>query len=137
MSEIAIVISCVLLGAGLAAPPAFRVTRRGPWAPPANGTSVSGDEKLPKKNQEKPPYTAYACLNPYNLSLLAGAGVVSAATGGWWIGLCAVAAETIWMLFAPDSTVLRRTWFDKLWDQDQRDAKLKEQAKKFAALPSE
>jgi hypothetical protein len=101
------------------------------------GTSVSGEENLPKKNQEKPPYTAYAFLNPYNLSLLAGAGVVAAATGGWWIGLCAAAAETVWMLFAPDSTVLRRTWFDKLWDQDRRDAKQKEQAKKFAALPSE
>jgi hypothetical protein len=99
---------------------------------------VSGDEKkILKKKGEKPPYHAYAFLNPYNLSLLAGAGVVSAATGGWWIGLCAAAAETIWMLFAPDSTVLQRSWFDKLWDQDKRDAKQKEQAKKFALLPAE
>jgi hypothetical protein len=96
---------------------------------------VSGDEKSLVKKREKAPYATYAFWNPYNLSLLAGAGVVSAATSGWWIGLCAVAAETIWMLFAPDSTVLRRTWFDKLWDQDKRDAKKKEQAKKFAALP--
>jgi hypothetical protein len=96
---------------------------------------VSGDEKSLVKKRDNPPYHSYAFWNPYNLSLLAGAGAVSAATGGWWIGLCAVAAETIWMLFAPDSTVLRRTWFDKLWNQDQREAKQKEQAKKFAALP--
>jgi hypothetical protein len=98
---------------------------------------VSGDEKSLVKKRDKPPYHSYAFWNPYNLSLLAGAGAVSAATGGWWIGLCAVAAETIWMLFAPDSTVLRRTWFDKLWNQDQRDVKLKQQAKKFAALPQD
>jgi hypothetical protein len=98
---------------------------------------VSGDEKSLVKKREKPPYITYAFWNPYNLSLLAGAGVVSAATSGWWIGLCAVAAETIWMLFAPDSTVLRRTWFDKLWHQDQHEAKQKEQAKKFATLPQE
>jgi hypothetical protein len=96
---------------------------------------VSGDEKSLVKKRDKPPYHSYAFWNAYNLSLLTGAGVVSAATGGWWIGLCAVAAETIWMLFAPDSTVLRRTWFDKLWHQDQHEAKLKEQAKKFAKLP--
>jgi hypothetical protein len=98
---------------------------------------VSGDGKILVKKGEKPPYHSYAFWNPYNLSLLASAGVVSAATGGWWIGLCAVAAETIWMLFAPDSTVLRRTWFDKLWDLDRRDAKKKEQAKKFATLPQD
>ena len=98
---------------------------------------MSRDEKFSKTKGDKPPYHSYAFLNAYNLSLLAGAGVVSAATGGWWIGLCAAAAEAIWMLFAPDSTVLRRTWFDKLWDQDKRDAKLKEQAKKFATLPQE
>src|SRR5262245_31809244 len=98
---------------------------------------VSGDEKVLVRKGDKPPYHTYAFWNPYNLSLLAGAGAVSAATGGWWIGLCAVAAETIWMLFAPDSTVLRRTWFDKLWHQDKREAKQKEQAKKFATLPQE
>ncbi len=98
---------------------------------------MSGIDNLPKKKDDKAPYASYGFMNAYNLSLLAGAGVVSAATGGWWIGLCAVAAETIWMLFAPDSTVLRRTWFDKLWDQDKREAKKKEQAKKFARLPQE
>src|SRR5262245_32482418 len=46
---------------------------------------VSGDEKSLVKKREKPPYVSYAFWNAYNLSLLAGAGVVSAATGGWWI----------------------------------------------------
>jgi hypothetical protein len=61
---------------------------------------------------EKPPYARYAFLNPYNLSALAGAGVASAATGHWGIGIAAVMAETIWMLFAPDSKVMRDLWFD-------------------------
>ena len=66
--------------------------------------------------KEAPPYAKYAFVNPYNLSLLAGAGSASLLTGHWWIGLCAVAAEAVWMLFAPDSRLLRKTWFDPIWD---------------------
>ncbi|MFO0759164.1 MAG: hypothetical protein U0359_21910 [Byssovorax sp.] len=69
--------------------------------------------KKPRRGEAAPPYARLAFLNPYNISLLIAALVVAAATGHWWIALCALAAEAIWMLFAPDSTVLQKLWFDK------------------------
>jgi hypothetical protein len=64
-------------------------------------------------NKKKVPYARYAFANPYNLSLLAGAATVAMATGNWMVGVAAAGAEAIWMLFAPDSRLLRRFWFDK------------------------
>jgi hypothetical protein len=69
---------------------------------------------------EKPPYARYAFLNPYNLSLLASAGVASVATGQWGLGVLAIAAETVWMLFAPDSKLLRQAWFDPKFAGEKR-----------------
>jgi hypothetical protein len=70
------------------------------------------------KRKERP-YARQAFLNPYNLSLLAGAGVTAAATGHWWIALCAAATEAVWMLFAPDAKLLRAVW-DKKFDEAER-----------------
>jgi hypothetical protein len=99
---------------------------------------VSGpSQKLvprPKKN-ERPPYAKYAFLNPYNLSLLAGAGVTAAATGQWWLGVSAVALEAVWMLFAPDSTLLQRVWFDKVWQETKDLERQKRQYQKYSTLP--
>ena len=88
------------------------------------------------KNAE-PPYAKYAFANPYNLSLLAGAGSAALLTGHWWVGLCAVAAEAVWMLFAPDSRLLRKKWFDPIWDSEQQAARKARQTAKFNALPDE
>lgn len=96
-------------------------------------SAVAGDGKKRKRGDE-PPYARYAFLNAYNLSLLAGAGGVAAATGHWWIAVCAAAAEGIWMLFAPDSKVLQKLWFDKVYE-DSKEAELHErQNKKFLQL---
>lgn len=78
--------------------------------------------KKPLRGADEPPYARYAFLNPYNLSLLAGAGVAAAATGHWWMAVCGVAGEAMWMLFAPDSKLLQRTWFDKIWNESRADA---------------
>lgn len=69
---------------------------------------AAGDDK-----KKQPPYSRYAFLNAYNLSLLGAAGTVSILTGNWLVGVAAVGAEAIWMLFAPDSKLLRKAWFDK------------------------
>lgn len=87
-------------------------------------------------SQGKPSYVRYAFANPYNLSLLAGAGAAAAATGHWWMGMIAVAGEALWMLFAPDSTLLRRLWFDKMHQAKLDEARKKRQGEKFAMLPS-
>jgi hypothetical protein len=47
------------------------------------------------------------------LSLLGGAGTISLLTGNWIAGVAALGAEALWMLFAPDSRLLRHFWFDK------------------------
>jgi hypothetical protein len=78
--------------------------------------------KKPLRGTDEPPYARYAFLNPYNLSLLAGAGVAAAATGHWWMAVCGIAGEAMWMLFAPDSKLLQRTWFDKVWQESRADA---------------
>lgn len=80
--------------------------------------SVTGSGK--KRVSEEAPYARYAFFNPYNLSLLVAAATTAAATGHWWIVLCAAAMEAVWMLFAPDSKVLRRLWFDERWEQTKK-----------------
>ena len=89
--------------------------------------------KPARRGENEPPYARYAFLNPYNLSLLAGTGVAAAATGHWWMAVCGVAGEAMWMLFAPDSKLLQRTWFDKVWAEkgaaeiaEAQEAKLKQ-----------
>jgi hypothetical protein len=90
--------------------------------------------KKPRRADAEPPYTRYAFLNPYNLSLLMGAGAAAAVTGQWWVGVCGVAGEALWMLFAPDSKFLRRTWFDKIWSETRAEALQKQQEEKLAQL---
>ncbi|MFT3772933.1 MAG: hypothetical protein QM820_46705 [Minicystis sp.] len=83
---------------------------------------------------EEPPYTRYALLNPYNLSLLAGAFVTSAATGETWVAVCAAAVETVWLLIAPQSTLLRRHVFDGMWAASRRAEYEERLAAKIAAI---
>ena len=90
--------------------------------------------KKPRRVDEEPPYIRYAFLNPYNLSLLIGAGAAAAATGQWWVGVCGAAGEALWLLFAPDSKFLRRTWFDKMWSEERHDAIRKRRDEKLALL---
>ena len=68
---------------------------------------VGGDEnaKARVSGDTEPPYVRYAFLNPYNVSLLAGAGVTAAATGHWGIAVVAAASEALWMLFAASVSI--------------------------------
>jgi hypothetical protein len=90
--------------------------------------------KKPRRVDDAPPYARLAFLNPYNLSLLIAALVVSAATGHWWIALSALAVEAIWMLFAPDSTVLQKLWFDKMLSKAREDSLAEQQEEKLKTL---
>jgi hypothetical protein len=90
--------------------------------------------KKPKRVDGEPPYTRYAFLNPYNLSLLIGAGAAAAVTGQWWLGVCGAAGEALWLLFAPGSKTLQRSWFDALWSEERAAAAKKQLDDKLAAL---
>lgn len=87
------------------------------------------------KKDKQPPYVRYAFFNPYNLSILGGAAAAAMATGHWWVGLFAAAGEAIWMLFAPDSKLLQKLWFDKVWSGELAEERKKAQVEKFNSLP--
>jgi len=91
------------------------------------------DEKPAPPSQ--PPYAKYAFANPYNLSILGGLGAAGLLTGNWWLGLLAAGFEALWMVFAPDSRLLRRLWFDKRHAAETAAAREAELAAKLAALP--
>ncbi len=64
-------------------------------------------------------YLRSAFLNIYNLSLLGGALVASAATGEYVLGAAAVGLEAVWLLFGPDFKPFRRA-VDKA-DREERE----------------
>lgn len=75
----------------------------------------------------EPPYMRYAFLNPYNLSLFVGGVAAGLLTGHTWLLVITCAAEALWMIFAPDSKLLRAVWFDPAFERtrelDKRDAR--------------
>ncbi len=90
---------------------------------------------MSESGREKKPYAKYAFLNPYNLSVLAGTVTAGALTGQWWLAAVGAGAEALWMLFAPDSKILQRAWFDKYWDEEKIKEKQEALNKKFRQLP--
>lgn len=83
--------------------------------------------------RDEPPYARYAFLNPYNLVLLAAGIAAGMATGHHWLVVVTCGLELIWMIYAPDSTFLRRVWFDPAMSEsarldrlDARNAKLRQ-----------
>src|SRR3954447_7426442 len=90
---------------------------------------MSGDKP------DKPPYSRYAFKNPYNLALLGGFASAAVLTGNWWLGLAGAGFEALWMLFAPDSKLLRKAWFDKVWSAEVDARKKAELDAKFKTLP--
>lgn len=88
----------------------------------------------PKKKQAVP-YFRYAFHNVYNYTLMGGVAAASAMTGNWWLAVAGAGAEVLWMMFGPDSKLLRRFVFDKVHDQRMREAEFKELQAQVASLP--
>ena len=86
-------------------------------------------ETIPaRRTEEEPPYTRYALLSPANVAAMVSTLAVAAATGEPWIAVCGAAAETVWLLLAPGSELLRRRWFDRVWAEARKaeeDARLR------------
>jgi hypothetical protein len=83
----------------------------------------------------RPPYAKYAFRNPYNYAVMGGFASAALLTGNWWLGLAGAGFEAIWMLFAPDSRLLRKTWFDKRHAEEEGVRKRAELDAKFKLLP--
>jgi len=73
-------------------------------------------------------------MNAYNLSLLGGVLTVATATQNWWLAGVGACLEGLWMLFAPDSTVLQKTWFDKYHQSELQAARAADIEAKLKAL---
>lgn len=61
---------------------------------------------------DRPSYLRYAFANVYNLSLLGGAAVASAATQDWAIAVIAGGVEALWLAIGADTAPFRR-WVDR------------------------
>ena len=91
---------------------------------------MSSDDK------PRPPYAKYAFKNPYNYAVMGGFASAALLTGNWWLGLAGAGVEALWMLFAPDSRLLRKLWFDKRHaGRSERRAQQAELDAKFKLLP--
>ncbi|MBS2018788.1 MAG: hypothetical protein JST00_38330 [Deltaproteobacteria bacterium] len=86
------------------------------------------------KKDDEPPYARYAFLNPYNLSLFAGGVLLGLLTGHGWLSVLTCAGEAMWLIFAPDSKLLRRLWFDRAFEQAKRQDDIERRKTKIAQL---
>jgi hypothetical protein len=95
------------------------------------------DDIKPRSNKWRAsvPYRKYAFHNIYNYTLMGASGVVSLATWNVLPALIGVGAEILWMVFAPDSALLQRLWFDKVHDSKLAEQAEKERAEILAQLP--
>ena len=68
-----------------------------------------------------PPCARYAFWNPYNMSLFVGGVVLGVASGHEWFSILTCAAEVLWMIFVPDSKILRALWFDRAFEAERKE----------------
>ncbi len=71
-------------------------------------------------DKEKVPYFTYAFHNPYNYAFMGGIGAAAVLNQNWWLLVLGGGLEALWMLFGPDSRLLRAKWFDKVHDEKKR-----------------
>jgi hypothetical protein len=61
-----------------------------------------------------------AFLNPYNLSLVFAALVLAIVFEHPWFAALVLAAQVTWVLFAPESSLLRRIWLVPAWERERK-----------------
>ncbi len=79
---------------------------------PSDRPSERSDDD--EESPPKVPYLKYAFQNVYNYALLGGVASASLFTQNVWLAVLGMGAEVLWLTFSPDSTVLRKVWFDPL-----------------------
>ncbi len=96
------------------------------------------DDIKPRSNKWRAsvPYRKYAFQNIYNYTLMGGIGAAALLTQNWWLAVVGAGAEVLWMVFAPDSPLLQRLWFDKVHDAKEREQAEKERNEILNQLPN-
>jgi len=72
--------------------------------------------------KKRRPYFKYAFHNIYNYALMGAVGAVAVVTGSWLPLAIGAGLEALWMLNAPGSKILQKTWFDKVHDEKEQAA---------------
>jgi hypothetical protein len=85
----------------------------------------------------KRPYFKHAFANPYNLSLFVGGLVASVLTFSPVLAFVALGGEALWMLYAPESRLLRRLAWDPRIDKERAEAEAGQRAARVMALGAE
>lgn len=80
-------------------------------------------------------YLKAAFANPYNLSLLGGSVALSLLTLNPLPALAGLGAEALWLLWAPDSGLLRRRLWDPRFSKLEEAAEAEERRRRIAGLP--
>jgi hypothetical protein len=99
-------------------PPRTRQSTTPAATPPATAPSAGKvdnfavEESTRERSSAERPYLKMAFANPYNLSLLCGGLGVAILTINPLLAVLTVGLEALWILHAPDSSLLRRF----LWD---------------------
>jgi hypothetical protein len=83
---------------------------------------------------EKRPYLRYAFSNPYNLSLFGGLLVAAGLTLNPLPAILAVGLESLWLLYAPDSTRLQHLLWDPRFDKVRQALLAEERGQRMALL---
>jgi hypothetical protein len=97
---------------------------------------MARDDDRERARKEKVPYFKYAFHNLYNYTALGGVGAAALLTQNWWLAVVGGGLEALWMVFAPDSRLLRRFWFDKVHDEKMSAAENAEKVRLLAGLPA-
>ncbi len=114
-----------------------------PKTPPRTQTPPATRPSIPRRDEpveiakaavERKPYLRMAFANPYNLSLFLGGLAASVLTANPLPALVAVGLEGIWLLNAPDSSLLRRLLWDRRLERDRRDQEAAERAARLGSL---
>jgi len=86
---------------------------------------------------EKRPYWKLAFQNPYNLSLLTGGIAASVLTLNPLLALATLGLEGLWMLHAPESSLLRRAFWDPQVEKLRQEAEERARNARLAVLAPE
>jgi hypothetical protein len=86
---------------------------------------------------EKRPYWKLAFQNPYNLSLLTGGIAASVLTLNPLLALATLGLEGLWMLHAPESSLLRRALWDPQVEKLQQEAEERARNARLSILAPE
>jgi hypothetical protein len=89
-------------------------------------TSLAGDAVAPasvaRPLSGRPSYLRMAFANPYNLSLLLGSMAVAGIVREPVLALAALSVEALWLLFGPESHLLRRFLWDPAAERSRRNS---------------